>query len=133
MALFIILLILALWLLWPQISRWIRNYTAGKAEDMLRRMAGMPTRGEEKKARREAERMRKQEGGRQRSGREYGGNPEMSHEFMKKYAVDAEFTEIKEYSESVMFEGDGGRSRVNIEEQVSDAEYVVIKDDGKKA
>lgn len=123
----LILTILALRLLWPYIVRWIQAYTARKAEDMIRRMAGMPSRAEEEKARKQA---RKQGAGQSRSQqrRYHRGNPEMAHRLMKEYAVDAEFTEIKEYSEDLSFAQDNhGNTRVRLEEQVSDAEYVILK------
>ena len=48
-----ILIILLLPLIFPYIGRWIKSYAMGKMEDNMRRMMGMPTRAEEKRARKE--------------------------------------------------------------------------------
>ena len=152
----IVLIIILLPLLFPYITRWIRSYIMGKMEDRMRRMMGMPTRAEEKKARKAQEREQRKErrsgwgrdndaaagrgtesnnGGGSRYGfRRHGrnhnvGNPVESLRQMRIYAEDVEFVEIREYSAELHFEQDEQTSarKLILEEQMSDAEYVVIR------
>lgn len=135
--LIIILIILLLWVAGPWISRWIRSYAMGKMEDWGRRQMGMPTRAEEKRARKAREKEEKAKSGkqggwrerfRQQSTRGRGGDPAADIRMMKEYAVDVEYVEIHEYSETIVFEQDkaGKREKIVLESQVSDAEYIVI-------
>ena len=96
------LIILLLVLLGPYLSRWFgpifQRWILGKMEDRMRRMAGMPTRKEERKARKK--------GGQRRSRRRTDGvtdewrqavrPKENPVDFMRIYAEDVEFEEIKE-------------------------------------
>lgn len=144
--LLIIIILVALWLLWPVIWRLIQpavqRYVARKTEDYIRRATGMPPRpkqeSRQKKQKKESsapkgdnndtrgewfydtgERRRRQQQ-RRRSGRE----PLIP----KEYAVDVEFVEIKDYSSAtVIGEDNSSRQQVYNESQVSDAEYVMIK------
>lgn len=136
-----ILIILLLPLVFPYIGRWIKSYAMGKMEDNMRRMMGMPTRSEEKRARKEqarTERESKRDEDRG-SSRRYGfrnrgrnhnvGNPSEDIRMMRLYAEDVEFVEIREYSADIQFKQDlnTGHIKITVEEQVSDAEFVVIK------
>lgn len=137
-----IIIILLLPLIIPYIGRMVKNYAMGKMEDKMRRMMGMPTRAEEKKARKAAERREgwdapKQETPRD-SGHRYGfrsrgrnhnvGNPAEDLRMMRLYAEDVEYVEIREYSADIRFEQDiTGHTKITFEEQVSDVEFVVIK------
>ncbi|MDE7413414.1 MAG: hypothetical protein K2N05_06460 [Muribaculaceae bacterium] len=152
MAFFIVILILLLLpLIFPFISRMIKNYFMGKMEDRMRRMMGMPTRAEEKKARKAQERedrrngwndsdQRQDDRREERTGfsRRYGfrgrgrnhnvGNPAESVRMMKSYAEDVEFVEIREYSAEIRFEQDqaAGNVKITLEEQMTDAEFVMV-------
>ena len=136
-----ILIILLLPLIFPYIGRWIKSYAMGKMEDNMRRMMGMPTRAEEKRARKEQARTERdsrrdeERGGARRygfrgRGRNHNvGNPAEDIRMMRLYAEDVEFVEIREYSADIQFEQDAetGRVKITVEEQMSDAEFVVIK------
>lgn len=112
----------------------------GKMEDNVRRMMGMPTRAEEKKARKAQERQeraaqKEDEGnpfrryGFRNRGRNHNvGNPSEDLRMMRIYAEDVDFIEIREYSEELRFEQDetGEKIKIVYEEQVSDAEFIVI-------
>lgn len=132
MGIFFIILII-IFICWPWITKWLRGYMARRAEDMVRRMAGMPSRKEEQKRRREQERQQQRNGysagstrGRNRASA--NGKDTDSIRSMQEYAEDVEFTETKEYSETEIIEDDGkGNRRVYRESQVSDAEYIEIK------
>lgn len=129
MGIFLIFLLIVA-LLWPYIVRLLRRYMAGRAEDMMRRMAGMPSRKEERRR------------ARRNNAASSGGNPGPHSErrrhsapsqdaasIMKDVAEDVEFTEIREFeSESILEEEDSRRTRrIYREEQVSDAEYTEIR------
>lgn len=128
----IILIIMLFWIFGPQLMRGLQVYASRKMEDRLRRMMGMPSRAEEKKARRGEERNGKAGGWREKfrrqSSRGRGGDPAADVRMMKEYAEDVEYVEIHEYSESIKFSQDAGSENIKIrqESQVSDAEYVII-------
>lgn len=139
---FIIILVL-IPQLWPYISRWITRYAAGKLEDRMRTMMGMPTRAEEKKAAKQREETRHAEErdseGRasswrdrftRRSGRRHPFDPTREGvRMMRLYAEDAEYVEIREYSASLTFEQDPKSDSITftLEEQLSEAEYQIIR------
>ena len=127
-ALIIIILICAFW---PAIVRLLQRFMARRAEDMVRRMAGMPSRKEEKRRRRQQQEQQRQNGSRRQGS---PGNPGDGVRAMKEYAEDVAFTEIREFSsdEVIAEEGTGKNRRVYREEQVSDAEYVEIKTSSRK-
>lgn len=136
-----ILIILLLPLIIPYIGRMVKNYAMGKMEDRMRRMMGMPTRAEERKARkaqgferRNPSAEEEKGSGRRNPFRSRGrnhnvGNPAEDIRMMKRYAEDVEFVEIKEYSADIRFEQDPetGNVKIKAEEQMTDAEFVVIK------
>lgn len=138
---FVIILILAIitWMIFGRkISLWFRAMMMRRMEDALRRGMGMPTRKEEEKARRKAEKGRRQQhrpdsGGRRAAGaydsdsRDYDPSGPI---IPPGYAEDVEYTEYKEYSEAVEIraeDGHDGNTDVIVESQVSDVEYVEIK------
>lgn len=127
-ALIIIILICAFW---PAIVRLLQRFMARRAEDMVRRMAGMPSRKEEKRRRRQQQQQQRQNGSRRHGS---PGNPGEGVRAMKEYAEDVAFTEIREFSsdEVIAEEETGKNRRVYREEQVSDAEYVEIKTSSRK-
>ncbi|MDE6297182.1 MAG: hypothetical protein K2L89_04985 [Muribaculaceae bacterium] len=135
----VILILLLLPLILPYIGRMFKRYFMGKVEDNMRRMMGMPTRAEEKRARKEQERQERASQREEGSGpRRYGfrnrgrnhnvGNPAEDLRMMRMYAEDVEYVVIREYSEELRFEQDetGEKIKIVYEEQVSDAEFVVI-------
>lgn len=131
MGTFLIILIL-LFLIWPLIrgpvSRWFNSFVSHRTEDVMRRMMGMPSRREEK-------RRRKQQAQKDSStGRGYGrkrnASPPKPHPaaMMKSVAVDVEYTEIREFESKTTIDSDGKTTRIKTEEQISDAEYIEIKE-----
>lgn len=88
---FIIIIILLVFF-WPQISVWIRNFMARRAEDAIRRMFGMPSRKEEERTRQKYQESVKQAQEQQRKEAE----GEEIVEAMRQYAEDVDFIEIKE-------------------------------------
>lgn len=127
----VLIIIIVIFLCWPMIIRWLQRFMARRAEDMVRRMAGMPSRKEEERRRRRQEkqtgstRERYSSSGQARHHRADGGGLRA----MREYAEDVAFTEIKEYSSSE-FTDDNLKTRqrrIYREEQVSDAEFVEIK------
>lgn len=96
-------------------------------EDMVRRMTGMPSRKEEKRQRKQTQERRQ----RPRRGNARGDGTHVHTgegvAMMRRYAEDVEYTETREYSESVTFDGDSVHARKEWREsQVSDAEYTII-------
>ena len=131
-------------LLWPYISRWIlpavQRWSMRRLEDHFRRMTGQPTRKEERKMHRKAEKERRRgvrDGwGAFRDRRTQGtgnyGQHSRRHEpiIPKEYAEDVEFVEIKSYSEetvAIRENNADGKAKVKVESQIEDAEYVEIK------
>ena len=120
----ILIIAAALWLLWPRIRRWMAMWVVRRlqrnAEDYVRRASGMPPR-EEKKGERAS---------RHRPRRSYAGGPLIP----KEYAVDVEYVEIHEYSATTVIGGDAPKEKVEEwhESQVTDAEWVEIRDSGKR-
>lgn len=121
----------------PALRRWfaplLQRWMLGKMEDNMRRMAGMPTRKEEKKARRQARKMkedaadrfRRAAGGTRTYGRgRYGRHQESPAQLLRYVAEDVEFTEIKEFSS----EGEHHRVEYRVEEQIEDVEFTEYKD-----
>lgn len=133
----VILIILLLPLIFPYIWRWVRSYIMGKMEDRMRRMMGMPTRSEEKKARKEQQKAERREEKREsprysfrgKTRNHNVGNPAESIRMLRFYAEDVEYVEIREYSAEIHFaqDADSGKMKIKYEEQVSDAEFVIIR------
>lgn len=110
-----------------RIKVWLRQRMYNKMEDAIRSSMGMPSRKEEKRRRKEAE--KKRSGWRTNSART---SPKREEEIIpREYAEDVEFTEYKEYSSSttVSEEKDSatGDTRIKVEKQVEDADFVEIK------
>ncbi len=136
-----LIIIVALWLLWPIVTRWIRAWVMRKlqrqAEDYMRAATGMPPRDGSKRSREGSDKKRRERGAgeagasatgyysRQRRAR-YDRNEPL---IPKEYAVDVEYVEIKEYSESVNIgpEGEKRETREWHESQVTDVEWTEIK------
>ena len=133
----IILIIAALYLLGPYIKQWIVRYAQRKFEDRMRAMMGMPSRSEQEKAERRKAREERSDSKRQSSWFDRFGSKKRHHpvdptgeaiRMMRLYAEDAEYIEIREYSQSVVFAQDAsGEVKFVVEEQMSEAEYQLIR------
>lgn len=122
-----IILFVACWpLLRPYVARWMQHRT----EDTLRRMMGMPSRKEEQKARKQAEKRTRNASSRgaRKSGRRYPGSG-YGHIIPPEYAEDVEYTEYKEYSHThTDINTDIGSY---MESQVEDVEYKEVRTNNK--
>lgn len=136
MAFIVFLAIIALVLLWPYIMRWasphIQNWIMGRMEDKFRRMAGMPTRKEERKAAKQAKRNGKNAADAfRKTGRNQG--PEASGMrcepiIPEDYPEDVEFVEVKTFTQTeVKIEKSDGETVEYTESQVEDVEFVEFK------
>lgn len=125
----IILIVLAL--LWPWILKWLRGFMALRAEDLLRKMTGQPTRRQERKMKRERQRADNTQSSRRQRRRHPATHPA---DELRKVAVDVEYTESVDYSEtSVIDNGKTSSRREYHEQQVEDVKFTEIKDKtGKK-
>lgn len=132
----ILIVILALILLWPLLNRWLgpllQRWIAGKMEDRFRRMMGMPTRKEERKAAKQWKKQQQKDGAQASAygGTAYGPASRGRSRrpiIPKEYAEDVEFVEIKEYSSDVEIGIKEDGTTFIKEEQVEDAEYIEIK------
>lgn len=129
----ILIILFVLVLLWPFLSRTIapliQRWMFGKMEDHLRRMSGMPTRKEEKKARREAERQaRRSDGGHGFGSRRSPRNVKSTISMLKYVAEDVEFTEVKDFGAEEVTTKTTVKVEYKIEQQIQDAEFEEIKD-----
>lgn len=126
----IIILIICLFWPWiaPRVSRLIQRFMARRAEDMMRRMMGMPGRKEEKRQQREQQRRQRRSDSTHKRRRHPQAQTDAAT-IMKDVAVDVEFTEIKEFESTTITDTDPktGNRRIYREEQVSDVEYTEIK------
>ncbi|MGN0237977.1 MAG: hypothetical protein ACI4AK_07840 [Lepagella sp.] len=132
MSIFIIILIILI-ICWPWISPWlmrhIRNFVARRIENTIRRSMGVPPPPKQKRRRRWSRKDEPEvhdDGTSRQSG--YGEQPlGKPSDMMKQVAEDVEFTEYKEFEETTI----GGTPRETPyyrEDQVSDADFVEIKD-----
>ena len=143
----IILILVLVWMLFgDRISAWFRQRMMDSMEDRIRQSMGMPSRKEQRRAEREAQKRRQRNEGRfhrpedyERPGGNRGGNSYQQKPdsiLPKEYAEDVEYTEYKEYSTSTTVsshtDADGNTTtRVVVEEQVTDVEFEEIKDSRK--
>lgn len=123
------IIVVALIVASPYIARWITQWITRKIQNRLREAMGIPPEPKpkhesraERKQREEDERIRD----RQRRYARQAGSP---HEPLipKEYAVDVEYTEVREYSEHTEIRPEPDGVHIVTESQVSDAEYLVIK------
>ncbi len=126
----IIGLILALPTISRRVSGFVRQWIARAVERRIRRMMGIPP--EPEKNRRSSARSARQNHTEETRGRQAGHG---QHEPLipKEYAVDVEYTEIREYSSRTEIHPDPDGVRVVTESQVTDAEYVVIRPESAPA
>ncbi len=112
-----------------QISAWFRTFMAHRAEDAVRRMMGMPSRKEERKARKRAGRERQAADNvynSGQSGRSYSHTNEPI--IPKEYAEDVEFVEIRDYSYTRTIRSDASGQTIYHESQVEEAQIIEITD-----
>ena len=116
----------------PVLQRWfgpmIQRWAMGKMEDRMRRMAGMPTRKEERQARKRAARRSREGAQRFRRAASGARMHRSSVDMLQVVAEDVEFTEVKTYSEDIEIGAshDGSKEKVKIEQQVEDAEFTEL-------
>lgn len=122
---FAVLPLLRRWL-----TPWLQRFAARKTEDFIRRQMGMPPR--DKKAERKAQNEARKAQNARRSSQGSRRHTQPSDEpiIPKEYAEDVEFVEIKEFesTEVAAESADGKQKTVYRESQVSDAEWVEIKE-----
>ena len=132
--LLVLLIIIAVWLIFsPYIKPWLRRRAERKLADYLRAQMGMPTEKETRRARREADRHRTTSGNKKGFWTRPAYNASASSQHApdelipREYAVDVEYTEIKQFSQTTIGkDAPEGKSFVT-ESQVSDVEYTEIK------
>lgn len=119
------------WLVWPVISRWLKKKAMERAEDYFRKSMGIPPRDRKKrKSNKSGE--EKEEYYRQRGKSGYKTTNSFQGPIIpKEYAVDVEFTETLDYSEKETIDKNS-RKEVYKESQVSDVEFIEIKEDRNK-
>ncbi|MBD5336608.1 MAG: hypothetical protein HDR95_04770 [Bacteroides sp.] len=125
------IIVVALIVASPYIARWIsrlfQQWVARKIQNRLREAMGIPpeTR-EERRARNAEERQRRRTTSRPRSA-----SIVSLRRLLQEYATDIEFIEIREYSSRTEIHPEpGGGARVVFEEQVTDAEYLILQPGG---
>lgn len=125
--LFIIFLVLMI--LGPMLRPFLEKWMMGKFEDRMRRMMGMPTRKQERKGRRQASTADREWASWFRQGGGSRRQPSPTGvDFLRMYAVDVEFTEIKgPRLETPSAEKDRSASGIREEQQVEDAEFEEIR------
>ena len=128
----IILLLAIIWLCFGnQIRNWIHRRMMQRMEDIIRRSMGMPSVKEEQKMRKQAEKQNRKSGFRDPgAGTRTHHGPEVVRPdtiIPKEYAEDVDFVEYKDFSQSVEISESDDATSVRTEEQVSDVEYVEIK------
>ncbi len=121
----IIAIILIVFLLWPQITRWITRLMMRSWERKLRKMAGQfggatppPNDG-------------KRHGGRRRKGDTPPPQPRPKQHparMMKEVAEDVQYTEVREYSQTTIHTESDDTSTTYTETQVEDVKFTEIKD-----
>ncbi|MBD5369773.1 MAG: hypothetical protein HDR80_08090 [Bacteroides sp.] len=129
----LIVLVLGWYIFGTKIKAWLQGMMIRRMEDSIRKGMGMPSRKEEEKARRRAEKeARKHTAGASPSGSASAAySAPTGHIIPPEYAEDVEYTEYREYSETIDITAAreaGGNTRVKVESQVSDAEYIEIKE-----
>lgn len=138
-----ILILISLWLIFGRpIRAWIQRRAEEKLADFLRAQMGMPSAKEQRKAQKAAEKAARRNG---TSSGSYWTRPAQPRHprypsespiIPKEYAVDVEFTEIREFQQTTILDSASSQSnsssasshrkRIKEEGQVSDVEYTDI-------
>lgn len=129
---FILILIIII-ALWPWISKWLKGFMSRRAEDAIRRMMGMPTRKEQERRRKQSEKRQaassRRDAKKKSAMQEREADRQDALRSMKENAVDVEYTEYKEFSQTkIAVEDQDGNTTVFTENQVTDVEFVEIKE-----
>lgn len=124
LGIFLLIIVAVIWL-WPYISRWLRRKANERIEDYIRKATGMPPREKKKRNHKSSGSDSDNSFYNQRHQRYSPGAEEPL--IPKEYAEDVEFVETKDYSESFRQSVRDAKTSYH-ESQVSDAEYVEIKD-----
>ncbi len=130
--LIILIIIFGLWLLWPRIRRPITRWALGRLQKrafrFMRDAAGMPPEEDSGKTKKKREK-----GGRDRQRAQTRRYRRSGPLIPKEYAVDVEYVEIHDYSSTTVIGEDPvtGRKEEWHESQVTDAEWVEIRDSHK--
>ncbi len=119
----------------PYIARWVsrlvQEWVARKIRNKMREAMGMPPESkEERRAQREQFRQQQEEAAYARRRRRSSDPTFSLRRILHSYAVDIEFTEIREYSTRTEIHPEAGGARVIIENQVTDAEYILLRPGG---
>ncbi|MCH5214256.1 MAG: hypothetical protein J1E97_03615 [Muribaculaceae bacterium] len=129
----LIVVIFFLVVIWPLVRRTLgpafQRWMLGRMEDGMRRMAGMPTRKQERKAAKKRARAKGGERERVRTGAKSPEAYPSAASFLRTYAEDVEYIEVKSYSETRVI-GDTVETyshTVIVEEQVEDVDFEEIK------
>lgn len=127
-----LIIIILLVILWPWITKWVKGFMSRRAEDAIRRMMGMPSRKEEQRKRKENEKKQastSRRNKRKAAEQEREADRQDALRSMKENAVDVEYTEYKEFSQTeIAVEDEKGNTRIYTESQVTDVEFVEIKE-----
>ena len=139
-----LIIFLILLLCWPTISKWISRwaarFVARRSEEILRKAMGMPPHPDsckenkkQKGNRQEAYSSTSGYGRRKSSGRRRTGYSSPGPIIPKEYAEDVEFVEVKSFSETEIASDRTAKTETYYHEsQVSDVEYVEIKNPSRK-
>lgn len=124
-----LLIIVFFWICWPRISRWLQRKAMNRMEDYFRASMGMPPREKKKYGRKGNTRYEDKSNGKREGYSHKGASTTNGGEpiIPKEYAVDVEFTETIDYSESIDKQT-GARKVVYHESQISDVEWTEIKE-----
>ena len=134
-AIVIILAIIAIWLIFaPYIRPWLQRRAEQKLADYLRRQMGMPTEKEQRQAEKNARNRRNaaygtwtNPAGHQNTRSRHPADEPL---IPKEYAVDVEYTEIREFAQTVIKDDSSesdAKTGFAAECQVSDVEYTEIR------
>ncbi len=131
-ALVIILAVILIWMIFGNhIKAWLQRRAQQKFEDILRAQMGMPSAKEQRRQERQAEAARRNASAKKsfwtRPPRQKAPQPAPDTIIPKEYAVDVEYTEIKEYSRQTIIDPQPDSTRIIVEDQVEDVKYVEIK------
>lgn len=122
----LVIIFLAWLLLRPLLAPYLQRWFMHSMENRLRRMAGMPSRKEEK-------RQRKRRTSYSQSNRQTHKSKTREPIIPKEYAEDVEFVEIKSYSETTIISGENPKgekkTKIVVESQIEDVEFVEYKNE----
>lgn len=134
----LIIILLAIWIFGPPLSRWLKRKAMEKTADYLWKQMGMPPREKDSKNKGRGKRKNSEEetyGGtyyykrNTGRGRRSGTSPV---DMMRSYAEEVEFTESVDYS-SEKVEKSTSEVKAPTENQVSDAEWQDLKNGNNKS